>query len=56
MPVVLGHGKPYFGACADDQVALDDPDLVIQGQGVLHLRYPVRKNAIPADAGRPMFR
>jgi dihydrofolate reductase len=48
VPVVLGRGKRYFGECTDDRVMLDDPDVVIQGQGVLHLRYPVRKTATPA--------
>jgi dihydrofolate reductase len=43
VPVVFGGGKPYFGAFADADQVLGDPDVVIQGQGVLHLRYPVRK-------------
>jgi dihydrofolate reductase len=43
VPVVFGRGKPYFGALADGSVLLDDPDVVVQGEGVLHLRYPVRR-------------
>lgn len=43
VPVVFGSGKPYFGGLADAQVMLDDPDVVIQGDRVLHLRYPVRR-------------
>src|SRR5688572_32966175 len=39
-PVVLGSGKRYFGS-VDSQHLLDDPDVVIQGNRVLHLRYRV---------------
>ncbi|WP_375484783.1 dihydrofolate reductase family protein [uncultured Jatrophihabitans sp.] len=42
VPVVLGGGKPYFGP-ARRQRLLDDPDVVIQGDRVLHLRYSVRR-------------
>jgi dihydrofolate reductase len=41
VPVVFGQGKPYFGPLASRDVMLEDPDVVIQGDGVLHLRYPV---------------
>ena len=40
-PVVLGSGKRYFGS-VDAQHLLEDPDVVIQGDRVLHLRYRVR--------------
>jgi dihydrofolate reductase len=42
VPVVLGSGKRYFGS-VDAQHLLEDPDRVIQGDRVLHLRYPVRR-------------
>jgi len=42
VPVVLGSGKRYFGS-VDTQYLLDDPDVVIQGSRVLHLRYRVRR-------------
>jgi len=42
VPVVFGKGKRYFGP-VDGQHLLDDPDLVIQGDRVLHLRYRVRR-------------
>jgi dihydrofolate reductase len=42
VPVVFGRGKPYFGTAAAPDLSLGDPDVVIQGHGVLHLRYPVR--------------
>lgn len=42
VPVVFGSGKRYFGSL-DAQQLLDDPDVVIQGDRVLHLRYPVRR-------------
>jgi dihydrofolate reductase len=41
VPIVFGSGKPYFGSCAD--VRLGEPDVVIQGTGVLHLRFPVHR-------------
>jgi dihydrofolate reductase len=41
-PVVLGSGKRYFGA-VDAQHLLEDPDVVVQGKRVLHLRYRVRR-------------
>jgi len=42
VPVVLGSGKRYFGS-AGGQHLLEDPDVVIQGNRVLHLRHPVRR-------------
>jgi dihydrofolate reductase len=42
VPVVLGSGKRYFGS-VKEQHLLDDPDVVIQGDRVLHLRYQVRR-------------
>jgi dihydrofolate reductase len=41
VPVVFGSGKRYFGH-VDGQHMLEDPDVVVQGDRVLHLRYPVR--------------
>ncbi|MEV0647162.1 dihydrofolate reductase family protein [Phytomonospora sp. NPDC050363] len=40
-PVVLGSGKRYFGS-VHAQHLLEDPDVVIQGDRVLHLRFRVR--------------
>jgi dihydrofolate reductase len=42
VPVVFGSGKRYFGS-VDGQLLLDDPEVVIQGSRVLHLRFPVRR-------------
>jgi dihydrofolate reductase len=42
VPVVLGSGKRYFGS-VDAQQLLADPDVVIRGDRVLHLRYQVRR-------------
>lgn len=42
VPVVFGAGKRYFGR-TDGQHLLADPDVVIQGDRVLHLRFPVRR-------------
>ncbi|MBF8188362.1 dihydrofolate reductase family protein [Nonomuraea sp. K274] len=42
VPVVFGSGKRYFGSI-DGQHLLEDPYVVIQGEGVLHLRFRVRR-------------
>ncbi|MFI7611219.1 dihydrofolate reductase family protein [Nonomuraea terrae] len=42
VPVVFGSGKRYFGSI-DGQHLLEDPHVVIQGEGVLHLRFRVRR-------------
>jgi dihydrofolate reductase len=44
-PVVFGSGKRYFGSLHTQHI-LEDPDTVIQGDRVLHLRYPVRHPSI----------
>jgi hypothetical protein len=43
VPVVFGQGKPYFGTLANGHLVLEDPEVVIQGDGVLHLRYAVHR-------------
>ncbi|HEY8339436.1 MAG TPA: hypothetical protein VIK95_06190 [Egibacteraceae bacterium] len=42
VPVVFGSGRRFFGS-VDAQHLLEDPDVVIRGDRVLHLRYPVRR-------------
>ena len=42
VPVAFGSGKRYFGS-VDAQHLLEDPNVVIQGRRVLHLRYQVRR-------------
>jgi dihydrofolate reductase len=42
VPVLFGSGKRFFGSF-DGQRLLEDPDVVVQGDRVLHLRYPVRR-------------
>ncbi|NUW46114.1 dihydrofolate reductase family protein [Nonomuraea rhodomycinica] len=42
VPVVFGSGKRYFGGI-DGQHLLEDPHVVIQGEGVLHLKFRVRR-------------
>lgn len=44
-PVVLRAGRRYLGA-VDAQHLLEDPDLVVQGRRVLHLRYRVRRGVL----------
>jgi dihydrofolate reductase len=43
VPVVFGNGKRYFGQ-VDGQHLLEDPDVVIRGDRVLHLRFKVRND------------
>jgi dihydrofolate reductase len=40
-PVYLGRGKRFLGSWTDELV-LDDPDVVVRGDRVLHLRYRLR--------------
>ena len=42
VPVVFGSGKRYFGPVSAQHL-LEDPDVVVQGDRVLHLRYRVRR-------------
>jgi len=42
VPVVFGSGKRYFGP-VDGQHLLEDPEVVIRGDRVLHLRFRVRR-------------
>ncbi|MFE7173659.1 dihydrofolate reductase family protein [Streptomyces sp. NPDC057616] len=42
-PAIFGSGKRYFGDL-DGRHLLEDPHVVIQGEGVLHLRFRVRHN------------
>ena len=41
-PSCSGSGKRYFGS-VQAQHLLEDPDVVIQGNRVLHLRYQVHR-------------
>ena len=43
VPVVFGSGKRFFGS-VDAQHLLEDPDVMMQGNRVLHLRYRVRRS------------
>jgi dihydrofolate reductase len=42
VPVVFGSGKRYFGGIAGQHL-LEDPNVVIQGDRVLHLKFKVRR-------------
>ncbi len=40
-PVFLGQGKKFLGSYTDE-IVLEDPRAVVQGERVLHLTYPLR--------------
>ena len=42
VPVVFGSGRRFFGDLAGRQL-LEDPDVVVHGHRVLHLRYRVKR-------------
>jgi dihydrofolate reductase len=43
VPVVMGTGRPFFGAAGLDDALLDDPTVNIQGDQVTHLVFPVKR-------------
>jgi dihydrofolate reductase len=44
VPVLLGAGTPFFSELGTKPVQLDGPISVVEGTGVTHLKYAVRKN------------
>jgi len=52
VPAVFGSGKSYFGSFTGGPLVLDDPDIVIPGERVLHLRYPVRRESAARTANQ----
>ena len=45
VPVVMGHGRPFFAGLDADDVVLDDPVVCVQGHRVTHLVYATRRTA-----------
>ena len=41
VPVVMGGGRPFFGEVSVADAPLGDPTVVVQGDRVLHLLFPV---------------
>ncbi|GII60923.1 deaminase [Sphaerisporangium krabiense] len=52
VPVVFGSGRRFFGGI-DGRHLLEQPHVVIQGEGVLHLRFKVRRWRTGAAPVRP---
>lgn len=42
-PVLLGEGTPFFSNLATNPVQLDGPVSIVEGTGVTHLKYVVRR-------------
>ncbi len=42
VPVVMGGGRPFFGAATLEDVTLGDPTACVQGDRVTHLMFPAR--------------
>jgi len=51
VPVVMGEGVRFFGSHTGT-ILLDDPDMMVQGDRVLHLHYTVNRDGNP-DPVRP---
>ena len=43
VPVVLGRGVPYFVGLPPETIVLGDPTVVVRGERVTHLKFPVRR-------------
>jgi dihydrofolate reductase len=43
VPVVMGTGRPFFGAVSSGDVPLGDPTVCLPGDRVTHLVFPVSK-------------
>jgi len=48
VPVVMGHGRPYFGELSSTDVPLGEPTVCIQGDRVTHLVFPVTEQPVEA--------
>jgi dihydrofolate reductase len=44
VPLIMGEGVPFFGHATLGTTMLENPDDVVQGDRVLHLRYRVRRD------------
>ncbi len=52
VPVVMGHGRPFFGELSTDDVPLGDPIECVQGDRVTHLVFPVARRQTQSAQGR----
>jgi dihydrofolate reductase len=53
VPVLLGGGTPFFSELGTKPVQLDGPTKAVEGTGVSHITYAVRKNSRLSWAARP---
>ncbi len=51
VPVVMGHGRPFFGELSTDGALLGDPIACVQGDRVTHLVFPVANSATQSGRG-----
>ncbi len=52
VPEILGAGKPYFGELGAGPVSLGEPSVIVRGDRVTHLRFPVARGADARSPGR----
>jgi dihydrofolate reductase len=52
VPVVMGRGRPFFGAMKADDAPLGDPVKCVQGDRVTHLVFPVAESSAQSLEGR----
>jgi len=52
VPVVMGRGRPFFGAMTTDDAPLGDPVKCVQGTRVTHLVFPVADPSAQSSEGR----
>ncbi len=52
VPVVMGHGRPFFGELSTDGALLGDAIECVQGDRVTHLVFPVANSSTQSGNGQ----